>query len=68
MWSDHGEELGRSRDHFFSWQYDIRWVAQYLREHGYFAPSARRRNEPWTLTDLGRSTDALEAARLWTKR
>lgn len=57
VWRDHGEELEASGDLFYTWQYDIRWAAQYLRDNGYLVPVQRRRDAPWVLSELGRTTD-----------
>ena len=61
-WRDHHEELEASGDLFFTWQYDIRWAAQYLRDNGYLVPAVRRSNAPWSLSDLGRTTPPDTAA------
>lgn len=34
IWENHEEELRRSRDLFFTWQYDMRWAADMLRRKG----------------------------------
>ncbi|TPG41432.1 hypothetical protein EAH79_08895 [Sphingomonas koreensis] len=34
IWLDHETDLRGSGEHFFSWQYDMRWAAQRLRETG----------------------------------
>lgn len=34
VWQNHEEDLRRSGDQFFTWQYDIRWAAVALREEG----------------------------------
>jgi len=62
VWRDHHDELEASGDLFFTWQYDIRWAAQYLRDTGYLVPAVRRRNVPWSLSDLGRTTPPEVAA------
>jgi len=62
VWRDHREELEGSGDLFYTWQYDIRWAAQHLRDNGYLVPVQRRRDAPWVLSDLGWSTSPVEAA------
>lgn len=62
VWRDHGEELEASGDLFYAWQYDIRWAAQYLRDNGYLVAVQRRRDAPWVLSELGRTTDPDVAA------
>ncbi|WP_338426161.1 hypothetical protein [Sphingopyxis kveilinensis] len=34
IWSDHETDLKAYGDHYYSWQYDMRWAAQQLREKG----------------------------------
>ena len=34
VWQNHENELRRSGDLFFTWQYDIRWTATRLRKEG----------------------------------
>jgi len=34
VWENHENELRRSGDLFFTWQYDIRWAAHALRKEG----------------------------------
>ena len=34
VWENHQDELRRSGDLFFTWQYDIRWAAYRLRKDG----------------------------------
>jgi hypothetical protein len=34
VWKNHENELRRSGDLFFTWQYDIRWTATQLRKEG----------------------------------
>lgn len=57
VWRDHQAELEGAGDLFYTWQYDIRWAAQYLRDNGYMVSVARRRNAPWVLSDSGRTVD-----------
>ena len=68
VWRDHRGELEASGDLFFTWQYDIRWAAQYLRDNGYLVPAARQRNAPWILSDLGWTTPPDQAAAAAVKR
>lgn len=62
VWRDHRDELESSGDLFYTWQYDIRWAAQYLRDIGYLVPVQRRRDAPWVLSEIGRTTDPDAAA------
>lgn len=34
IWLAHENDLREQGEHFYSWQYDIRWAAQKLRESG----------------------------------
>ncbi len=34
IWLDHEQDLRGEGEHFYSWQYDMRWAAQRLRETG----------------------------------
>lgn len=52
VWSRHASELEASGDIFFTWQYDIRWAAQDLRDRGVLVREGRRRNAPWLLASL----------------
>ncbi len=49
VWRNHEQELRASGDLFFTWQYDIRWVAQTLRDEGTLAKVAGSRAGIWTL-------------------
>jgi hypothetical protein len=41
IWDHHEEELRASGDLFYTWQYEMRWAAQRLREEGRLALSGR---------------------------
>lgn len=32
IWEHHKDALSRSGDLFYTWQYDVRWAGQYLRD------------------------------------
>jgi hypothetical protein len=49
VWRRHEPELRRSGDLFDTWQYDIRWAAQNLRDAG-LLESMKPRRGPWRLT------------------
>ncbi len=34
IWMNHETDLKAAGDHFYSWQYDMRWAAQQLRKKG----------------------------------
>jgi hypothetical protein len=38
IWNAHEEELRRSGDLFYTWQYDVRWAAHRLRRSGQLRP------------------------------
>lgn len=38
IWRNHEDELRASGDLFYTWQYDMRWAAQRLRNQGVLAP------------------------------
>lgn len=50
VWRRHEGDLRVSGDLFFTWQYDIRWAAQLLRNSGALAKAPKGSNLPWTLT------------------
>jgi hypothetical protein len=49
VWRDHETELRDSGDLFFTWQYDLRWAAQHLRDEGQLAPTSRGAASRWVL-------------------
>lgn len=49
IWLHHRAELESGGDLFYTWQYDIRWAAQRLRDAGKLT-KAHDRNAPWQLT------------------
>ena len=55
VWQMHEAELRASGDLFFTWQYDIRWAAQYLRNVGLLIAVDNSRTKEWTLSSTGRS-------------
>ena len=57
VWQLHETELRQSGDLFYTWQYDVRWAAQGLRESGYLKAVETDRRAPWTLTAAGRETE-----------
>lgn len=42
VWHEHGKDLERSGDLFYTWQYDIRWAATKLRKTGVIRLQALR--------------------------
>ncbi len=51
VWKRHEDVLRDSGDLFFTWQYDIRWAAQKLRDQGRLEPTARGAASRWILAD-----------------
>ncbi len=49
VWANHKAELEASGDLLYTWQYDIRWAAQQLRNEGVLKPVNGRRDLPWEL-------------------
>lgn len=50
IWKNHRADLENSGDLFYTWQYDMRWAAQKLRDAGVLV-KANNRNVPWQLTE-----------------
>lgn len=48
IWEKHRAELESSGDLLYTWQYDIRWAAQKLRNAGVLV-KAHGRNVPWQI-------------------
>lgn len=51
VWESNEAELRVSGDIFFTWQYDIRWAAQQLRNDGSLQPTTRGAGSRWRLSD-----------------
>lgn len=49
VWIHHEDELRESGDLFYTWQYDLRWAAQNLRDDGVLASKDGRRRGGWRL-------------------
>ena len=47
VWEHYEAELRRSDALFFTWQYDLRWAAQALRDDGHLGPVGRGRAALW---------------------
>ncbi len=48
IWENYESVLRNSGDLFYTWQYDVRWAAQRLRDSGKLKPAHNSR-APWTL-------------------
>lgn len=53
VWKMHEAELRASGDLFYTWQYDIRWAAQYLRNEKYLKAVNGDRRSQWELAETG---------------
>lgn len=49
IWENYESELRKSGDILYTWQYDVRWAAQSLRDSGILKPVAGRRDLPWEI-------------------
>jgi hypothetical protein len=50
VWQTHEPELRMSGDLFYTWQYDIRWAAQKLRDTGVLVPDEEAPRGIWKMT------------------
>jgi hypothetical protein len=53
LWESRRAELERSGDLFYTWQYDMRWAAQKLRDSGRFKAASEATPRRWELTSGG---------------
>ena len=49
IWENYEDRLRESGDLLYTWQYDVRWAAQKLRNTGKLKPVHGRRDLPWEL-------------------
>jgi hypothetical protein len=49
VWDNHESELRDSGEHFYTWQYDLRWAAQELRNKSKLSVRRVGRRSIWTL-------------------
>lgn len=49
VWEAHEDDLRESGDLFYTWQYDLRWAAQTLRDEGVLSAKNNRRKGGWAL-------------------
>jgi hypothetical protein len=49
IWRRHEQELRAAGDLFYTWQYDMRWAAQQLRNSGRLRDVDGKRGLPWEL-------------------
>lgn len=50
IWRQHQDDLRSSRDLLYTWQYDVRWAGQKLRDRGVLKPVKGKKNLPWELS------------------
>lgn len=51
VWQNREDELRRSGNLFYTWQYDLRWAAQLLRNEGVLQATGRGRGSTWRLAN-----------------
>lgn len=49
IWDHHEAELRKSGDHFYTWQYEVRWAANRLKRQDILEYGRRGRNNLWIL-------------------
>lgn len=50
IWDNYESELRKSGKLLYTWQYDVRWAAQSLRNEGKLKAVNGRRDRPWELS------------------
>jgi hypothetical protein len=56
IWLEHEDELRKSGDLFYTWQYDMRWAALKLRKDGTLRPAEDSEAGWWALAARRRHT------------
>ncbi len=51
VWDNHEQELRRSGDLFYTWQYDIRWAAHQLRKSHKMRPESLSPKGIWEVAE-----------------
>ena len=49
IWENHEAEIKQSEELLYTWQYDVRWAAQQLRDSGIMKPVHGSKTRPWEL-------------------
>ena len=49
IWERYEGELRESGNLFYTWQYDLRWAAQRLRDSGVLKPDSKTRRGVWAM-------------------
>ena len=57
IWANREDELRRSGDLFYTWQYDLRWAATKLRKDDRMVPAAVSPKGVWQLRQGGESPE-----------
>lgn len=52
IWDKYEHELKASGSLLYTWQYDVRWAAQELRNEKKLKPVYKRRDLPWELNEF----------------
>ena len=51
IWRVHQSDLENSDNLFYTWQYDMRWAAQRLRDDGRFVSAMNQINKKWKISE-----------------
>jgi len=51
VWENHESEIKLSGDILYTWQYDLRWAAQKLRDNGSLKAVGGRNDLPWEIAE-----------------
>ena len=51
IWDTYESDLKASGSTLYTWQYDLRWAAQQLRDDGTLKPVDGRKDLPWELAE-----------------
>jgi hypothetical protein len=49
IWKNHESDLKSSGDLFYTWQYDMRWAAQHLRDENKFVAATAQADRKWAI-------------------
>lgn len=49
IWDNHENDIKQLGTILYTWQYDVRWAAQVLRDKGILKPVHGRKDLPWEL-------------------
>lgn len=63
IWDGHEDELRAAGELFYTWQYDLRWAGQRLRDAGTLLPDSQTRRGHWRLAPSGPYGAATESFR-----